>query len=307
VFTVTAARRAFSLVELLAVLVLAALVAGMAVATIVRQQQFYRASAELLTAREGVRDAMEVLTADIRGASDADTVRLRADSAIELFTAIGGSVVCQIMGNEIGLPPSNASGNLLSSFLTDPDTGDVALFYVDSAGGARHWTRYRVASFASRSAASSCTGSSFSSDAERASGARAFAVTVTTTLSPGVHEGTPVRFIRRVRYSLYRASDGNSYLGYRRCNADGPSVCGGIQPVSGPYRAYSRDVHATGLLFEYFGAGGGPLDVTASNGLRRVLITARSRSEQQNPFRSRDKTIADSGTVSIALRNVARQ
>jgi hypothetical protein len=215
-------------------------------------------------------------------------------------------VVCQTIGNEIGLPPSHALGNSLGSFLTDPDTGDIALFYTDSAGAPRHWTRYRVASFASRSAASSCTGSRFSSDAERASRARAFAVTVTPSLSPGVHEGTPVRFLRRVRYSLYHASDGKSYLGYRRCNADGPSVCGGIQPVSGPYRAYSRDVHATGLLFEYFGASGEPLDATASHGLARVVITARSQSEQQNPFRSRDKTIADSGMVSIALRNVAR-
>jgi prepilin-type N-terminal cleavage/methylation domain-containing protein len=301
-------RRGFSLVELIAVVALAGLVAGMAVATIMRQQQFYRASSELLAAREGVRDAMEVLTADIRGASGADTVRLRADSAIELFTAIGGSVVCQITGNEIGLPPSHPSGNSLSSFLTDPDTGDIAVFYADSADAGRWWRRYRVASFASRSAASSCAGSSLSNDAERASGARAFALTLTTTLSPEVHAGTPVRFIRRGRYSLYRASDGNSYLGYRRCNADGPSVCGGIQPVSGPYRAYSRDARATGLLFEYFGAHGELLDATASSlGVARVVITARSESEQRNPFRSRDKTIQDSGTVSIALRNAARE
>jgi prepilin-type N-terminal cleavage/methylation domain-containing protein len=306
---VTAARPAFSLVELIAVVAIAGLVAGMAVATITRQQQFYRASAELLAAREGVRDAMEVLTADIRGASGADTIRLRADSAIELFATIGASVVCQIAGNEIGLPPSHPAGNSLSSFLVEPDTGDLALFYIDTARAGNRWTRYRIASFASRSAASGCgTASKFSSDAERAAGAREFTLTVATPLAPSVKPGAPIRFIRRVRYSLYRASDGHSYLGYRRCNAIGASVCGSIQPVSGPYRRYSPDTHATGLLFEYFGVSGAPLNAAASvMDLGRVVITARSESEQRNPFRSRDGTIADSGTVSVALRNAARQ
>jgi prepilin-type N-terminal cleavage/methylation domain-containing protein len=309
VCTVTPARPGFSLVELIAVVAIAGLAAGMAVATITRQQRFYRASAELLAAREGVRDAMEVLTTDIRGASDADTIRLHADSAIELFAAIGGSVVCQIAGNEVGLPPSHPGGNSLSSFLTDPDTGDLAVFYIDSADAGRRWTRYRIASFASRSAALGCgSASSFSTEMERASGARAFSLTVGATLPPTVKPGTPVRFIRRVRYSLYRASDGNSYLGYRRCNAPGPPVCGAIQPVSGPYRGYSRDTHATGLLFEYFGASGESVDAIASAmDLGRVVIMARSQSEQRNPFRSRDGSIADSGTVSVALRNTARQ
>jgi prepilin-type N-terminal cleavage/methylation domain-containing protein len=303
-----AARRAFSLLELVVVVALAGLVAQIAVATITRQQQFYRASAEFLAAREGVRDAMEVLAADIRGSSGADTLRVRADSAIELFAAIGGSVVCQIAGSEIGLPPSHASGNSLSSFLTEPDTGDIALFYVDSADSGRHWARYRVASFASHSGASSCRAAGFSTEAELASGARTFTLTVPTTLSPAVREGTAVRFIRRARYSLYRASDGNSYLGYRRCNADGPSACAGIQPVSGPYRAYSRDAHTTGLLFEYFGARGELLDATTSSvDVARVVITARSESRQQNPFRSRADPIGDSGTISIALRNGARR
>ncbi|HEX2692526.1 MAG TPA: type II secretion system protein [Gemmatimonadaceae bacterium] len=301
-------RRAFSLVELIAVIALAGLVAAMAVATISRQQQFYRASAELILAREGVRDAMEVLTTDIRGASTTDTLRVHVDSAIELFAPIGGSVVCQIRGNEIGLPPSHPFGNSFSSFLTEPDTGDIALFYVDSADVAPRWTRYRVASFASSSAATTCATSSFSSDAERASGARSFALSVATALSPAVQVGTPVRFIRRARYSLYRASDGNSYLGYRRCNADGPSVCGAIQPVSGPYRAYSPDPRATGLLFEYFGTRGELLGPTASSlDLARVVIIARSKSGQGSVYGSRAGTLADSGTVSIALRNLARQ
>jgi len=37
---------------------------------------------------------------DIRGLSSADTVRLMADSAIELFASIGSSVVCQTVGRQ---------------------------------------------------------------------------------------------------------------------------------------------------------------------------------------------------------------
>ncbi len=307
--TVIAPRRGFALVELIAVVVLAGLVATMAVATITRQQRFYRASAELNAAREGVRDAMEILSADIRGASVSDTVRLRADSAIEVFAAIGLSVVCQTAGTEVGLAPSHPSGNSLSAFLTDPDTGDIALFYVDSAGGKERWARYRVASFASRATGSMCPAASgFSTETDPSSGSRDFALTVTGTLLTAIRPGTPVRFIRRVRYSLYRAADGKSYLGYRRCNAVGPSVCGGVQPISGPYRAYSSDTRATGLLFEYLDARGAPLGAAASSmGLARVVITARSESEQRNPFSQRSGTIADSGTVSVALRNDSRQ
>jgi prepilin-type N-terminal cleavage/methylation domain-containing protein len=301
---VTSRRRAFALIELIMAIALAGLVAALAVATITRQQRFYRATGELRAARENVRDAMEILSADIRGASVSDTVRLRADSAIELFAAIGVSVVCEARDGEVGLPPSHSAGNSLSAFLTEPDTGDIALFYVDSAGG--QWKRYRINSFASRSSGSECTaGSVFASDAGSAA---EFALAVATPLSEAIKPGTPVRFIRRVRYSLYRAGDGDSYLGYRRCNAVGASVCGGIQPISGPYREYSPDPHNTGLLFEYFDARGAQLPLTASPSLlARVIITARSASDERNPFSSHVANISDSATISIGLRNGARE
>lgn len=304
----SAPRSGFSLVELIAVLALSGLVASMAVATITRQQRFYRSSAELRSAREGVRDAMEILVADIRGSSTADTIRLRADSAIELFAAIGSSFVCGATGNTVGLPASHASGNSLSSFLLDPDTGDVALFYVDSASEGGHWRRYAIASFASRSPGTSCPfPSPFFAASDVSTGARGFSVTVATPLSAAVRSGTPVRFIRRVRYSLYRAADGKSYLGYRRCNAFGASVCDAIQPISGPYRSYSGDAGVTGLLFEYFDAHGGRLTANSpSEDLARVVITARSEGNEGNPFSSRSGRIADSGRVAIAVRNLSR-
>ena len=287
------------------VIALAGLVGGTIVATIGRQQRFYRDASELLYVREGVRDAMEVVSADLRGTSVADTVRLAADSAIEFFATIGASVLCQIVANDVGLPAEHSSGNSLSAFLTEPDTGDLALFHVDSAGANERWEPRRISGFVAQSLASSCSPASrLSQQSELDAGAKGFVVTVTTPVGGDVKPGAVVRFIRRARYSLYRASSGDWYLGYRRCNAIGPSECGGVQPVSGPYRAYNRDPRATGLLFEYFDAAGQALDVAAAPlALARVDVTARSESEQQlpggAPFARR---IADSATVSVAIK-----
>jgi hypothetical protein len=291
------------------VIALAGLVGGTIVGTITRQQRFYRGASELLYVRESVRDAMEVLSTDIRRTSVADTVRLAADSAIEFFATIGASVVCQIVANDVGLPAAHASGNSLSAFLAAPDTGDLALFHIEPGVGNERWERHRISGFAPQSLASSCPPRSrLSQQSDLGVGATGFLVTLTTPLGGDVKPGGVVRFIRRARYSLYRASDGDWYLGYRRCNAIGPSACGAVQPVSGPYRAYNRDPPLTGLLFEYFDAAGQALDAAAAPlALARVDVTARSESENQLPGGSPiARRIADSATISIAVRKGAQ-
>jgi len=294
-----------SLAELVVVIALAGIVGGTILTTITRQQRFYRGASELLAVREGVRDAMEVLSADVRATSVADTVRLAADSAIELFATIGASVVCQINGNEIGLPSAHSSGNSLTAFRAEPDTGDLALVYVDSAGTSERWERRRISGVVHRSLASSCPPTSrLSQQSDVDAGLTGVVLTLNTPLGNDVSAGAVVRFLRRERYSLYRASDGDWYLGYRRCNAIGTAACGTVQPVSGPYRPYSRDPRVTGLLFEYFDAAGQQLDVAADPlALARVDVTARSESGHVlpagGPFARR---LADSATTSLAIR-----
>ncbi len=285
-------RHGFSLLELVVVLVMLGLVGSTIGSLLLRQQRFYRAASELLYAREGVRDALEVLATDIRGIAVADTVRLLADSAIEVFSGIGSSVVCERTSDtELGLPRNFGSGNTLTSLLTDPDSGDLALVYRDSALDGTNWERHRITGFATRTAAATCPG---------------FHLTLAAPLSSDIHTGAPVRFIRRGRYSLYRASDGEWYLGYRHCNALGISACGSIQPLSGPYRAYSSDAGVTGLLFEYFDARGERLTAASSPlELARVDVTTRAASRQRIIVEQNATNPGDSGTVSIAIRNRA--
>ncbi len=301
-------RTGFSLAELLVAMAIAGLCGSAIAVTLNRQQRFYRGAAELHYARENVRDAMEVLSTDIRGMSVTDTVVLRADSAIEFFANIGSSVVCQISGDEAGLPSARSSASSLSAFLVEPDTGDIVVFYARFGSGAGVWKQHRIAGFGARALTSSCPAASgMSQQAEIDAEGKGFVVTLAAPLESGITVGSPVRFLRRARYSLYYASDGRWYLGYRRCNAVGASACGAIQPVSGPYRAYSADPDASGLLFEYFDATGQSLAPASSQlALARVDITARSESAHQIPFGIRSNKISDSATVSLAIRNVAR-
>jgi hypothetical protein len=273
---------------------------------LVRQQRFYRGAGELLYAREGVRDAIDVLETDLRGIASADTVRLLADSAVEMFTSIGGSVLCQASSDtQLGLAPATANGTSLGFFASQPDTGDLALFYRATATDSVAWERHRIAGFDARSLATTCPPTSgFSSATDVAAGAEGYELSLETHLSASVRPGAAVRFIRRGRYSLYRASDGEWYLGYRRCNAIGASECGGIQPLSGPYRAYSRDRKATGLLFEYFDDHGSQLTSASSpRALSRIDVTVRAESKQQLLIEGHPSRPADSAQVSIAVRN----
>jgi prepilin-type N-terminal cleavage/methylation domain-containing protein len=295
----------FTLIELAVVLSIVGIIGSAIGITMIRQQRFYRSASELLYARASVRDAMELLAADIRGMAVADTVRLLADSAVEMFVSIGSSVVCQRRDDfEIGLPTESPGGNTMTSLLTTPDSGDLALFYRDSAENGSRWERHRISRLTSSSPGASCPeGTAFHASGNGAGG-KGLVVTLSDPLSGDVTVGAPVRFTRRGRYSLYRSANGDWYLGYRRCNAIGESVCGAIQPLSGPYRGYSSDPQSTGLRFEYFDAAGSPLEASGSPlVLARVAVTARTESRHRLVIEGRARTAADSGTLSITVRN----
>jgi hypothetical protein len=217
--------------------------------------------------------------------------------------------VCQgTSGTTIGLPSSARRGNTLTSFLTQPDTGDIAAFLRDSTEGGSDWERHRIASFAAHALPTTCPASSGSQhQSEMDAGATGYALNLAIPLSSHVRPWAPVRFIRRGRYSFYRASDGSWYLGYRRCNAVGPSACGAIQPLSGPYRDYSSNPGRTGLLFEYFDGSGTRLSADGSPlTLARIDITARAESRQRIQVEGRVYRPSDSATVAIAIRNRSR-
>jgi prepilin-type N-terminal cleavage/methylation domain-containing protein len=294
----------FSLLEITVVLAIVGILGSTVGLLLMRQQRFYRGTSELIATRQSVRDAIDVFTTDVRGMSIADTARLLTDSAMEFFSTGGSSVVCEVAApSVVGLAPASPSASTLTSFATQPDSGDLAVFYVDSPPPTPRWYRYRIIAFNARAVSTTCPASSgFASDADVAGGAKAYAVSLDAPLAAAVRPGSPVRFIRRGRYSLYRAADGEWYLGYRRCNAIGTSVCGSIQPLSGPYQSYSADAKQSGLVLEYFDRAGSDAR-SAPLSLARVDVTARAVSRQSLLVEGRRWTPSDSAHVSVALRN----
>ena len=296
----------FTLVEMLIALVLALIVGGVIIALLNRQQRLYRGLMDIMDVRTRVHDASDILVADLRSTSVmGDTIRLAADTAIELFSAIGASTLCSTpSGAWLTLPPDTlANGNTLTAWLSVPDTGDEVLIFHDSTARSpiREWERFRVLDVRRASVVLACPPSSgFTTAADVAAGASGYVVTLSAPPSTAIRAGAPVRFVRRGRYSVYRASDGLWYLGYRRCDPAGAG-CEIVQPVSGPYDGSG----ALPIAFRYYRSDGSELMVSGpTTDVVRVDIIARARSTAvlQIPGFPR-ASFSDSGVASVAFRN----
>ncbi|MGI8619647.1 MAG: prepilin-type N-terminal cleavage/methylation domain-containing protein [Gemmatimonadaceae bacterium] len=304
----TGRRSGFTLIELLIAIALLAIVGGAIGEGLRRQQRVFRSIALMVAARGDVRDAAEVLAADLSTASPLDTLPLARDSAVEFFSAIGASVSCDSApGYMMRIPPEElASGLLLTSLLATPDSGDILLIYNDDSAataGEPRWDRHTIAAVSSQAAATACPASTGFTTAGDAT-APAYIVTLRSAASSGLRRGAPVRILRRGRYSLYRSSDSRWYLGNRRCNALGSSVCGVIQPLSGPYAGYSG-AGQSGVAYRYFDAAGVSLSsLDAPSRVARVDIAIRARSSMPIYLGGvRSAQYMDSTSISIALRN----
>jgi len=302
-------RRGFSLAELLVATAIAGGVTAAMTLTVVRQQRFFSSANEIISVRSQLRDAADVLASDIRGASVTSFgLPAMTDTAIELYTTIATSVACGApVGGVIGLPPAAlVTGHTLTSILAQPDTGDIALLY---AADSARWESYRIAAFSVRSLTTSCPASSgFTTPGDNFLGATGFSLTLASTPGPGVRKGALLRFLRPARYSLYKSSDNEWYLGYRRCSVSNPFSCASIQPVSGPYRAYKGAGSPSGIAFRYYDRDGGELkSVAQSQAVARVDIVLRGETSGAIALAGDSRrTWRDSVVVSVSPRNRTR-
>lgn len=296
-----AARTGYTLAELVIALALLGLLVTLMMNTLMAHQKVFRAFRERILLSEQLRDGQLSLLSDIRGtAVRADTLRLLTDSAFEFFSTIGSSVVCASSAQVISLVPAGlANGIMLSSIPVAPDTGDFLAGYsnIDSISGARRWIRFRISAVATAPASSACpvtSGFTAPADAQKLA-YRIWLASSAISLSPGA----PVRFLRRARYSLYRSSDGEWYLGYKRCNTITPG-CSSVQPVSGPYLPYSSS-NGGGLRFRYLDSIGAPVPSTRPLDVASVEITIRG---QLDPAGRVSGSSLDSIFVLVTPRNV---
>lgn len=300
-------RTGFALPELMIAVIVLTVVGGSVYNGLRRQQQVFRSIAAMVAVRGDVRDAAEVLAADLSTVSPLDTLPVARDSAVEMYSTIAATVSCDSAPTyTIRIPPEKMERRLLlTTLLATPDSGDVLLLYIDDSAatlGAPRWERHTIAAVGSQPSGSSCppaTGFTTAGDAT----APALVFTLRGPAGSGVRAGAPIRVLRRNRYSLYRSSDSRWYLGSRRCNAFGPSACNVVQPVSGPYAGYSA-AGESGLSLRFFDGQNVLLSSSAAKThAARIELAVRARSDAWlHPGRA-GLPFRDSASMSVALRN----
>lgn len=298
----TASRRrrrpaGFSLVELLVVLVLMSVVVGGLMSVLVRQQRFYRGTADLVETRSQIRQAAGIIPSDLRGVSTigGDIISM-SDTSLHFWATIGSAVTCVWAASSVVVPPLVLSNNnTLASFTTTPQAGDTVFIYDDGLTEAAVDDRWRAYGLTSGPATSSASCTQLTGLADLTTPRYSF--NVDRTIEPTtLLVGAPMRFVRRTQYSLYLAIDGSWYLGYCSPNCGG----GNPQPIAGPF--LPGDGGSAGVSFSYQNEAGAVTAIPAN--VAQVSIVVRGKTRGVVDLGGYKNTnVGDSLRFIVAIRN----
>lgn len=292
-------RRGFSLVELIVILALSTIVMGGLTSVLVRQQRFYRGTTDLIETRSQIRQAAGIIPSDLRGVSTigGDILEI-SDTSMVFWATIGQGVTCLgVPGSySISVPPLTlANGNTLASFTSTPAAGDTVYVYQDGATEAAvddHWKAYGITGAPSSSTVP-CAIPALTGVVDLNTPRQTFPLA--TPLDLDITPGTPLRFVRRTRYTLYKAADNAWYLGY--CS---PACVGAPQPIAGPF--LSGGGASKGVSFSYQNEAGAVTAVPAS--VAQVSIVVRGQTRGTVDMGGYKNTyVGDSLRFSVAIRN----
>jgi hypothetical protein len=213
-----------------------------------------------------LREAEQALVADLESAVP-DSIVIRGDTAVDLHTLVGTSVVCAAAAGAIILPGAAATNRRipLTVWRQPVEPGDVALAW-DSAGAAWRWAAIDSVRAAADGAGCATT-SGFRAAADSVARIPAWRLRVMFAQPPA--PGTPLQVVRAVRWTTVRGSDRQWALSQRRCPG---GVCGTSQPATGPLAAPAD----SGLRFARDGAlVVVTLTVTAGGPRTRLVVAPR--------------------------------
>jgi prepilin-type N-terminal cleavage/methylation domain-containing protein len=310
----TGTRRGLTLAELLVTVVLLSIVSAGIVTFMLRQSRFYRSTDQLMQTRGQIRQAAGVLPNDLRGISSADNdIYAMTDTSLEFRAVFGASVVCANQGGKtpyITIPPTKlAKQSVLTSWVQKPVVGDSLAVYVEGATTAANddsWSVHEITTITGVTGDLS-TGCASSTKLTQASdlvaGNPSYKISLSPTQATTVNTGAAIRFFRKVHYSLYKDTDLQWYLGFYDCLPGRTPVCATIQPVAGPFPAYSGASPGTsGLQFLYYDSTGTITSVR--NQVTRISFVIRAVGNSTIQLAGGSPTtFADSLRVEVALRN----
>ena len=299
----TPARAAFTLPELLVAMTLLVIVGGTLGTMLTSQYRMFNRTQGATQMQRDLRTGLGLLPLDLRAASRAagDITALQ-DSAIQLRATIGSSIVCVRPAlNTLDLPPLMAARNALTQWHTTPMPGDTVLVYDDgnrTGPEDDQWLVYALVDL-TPAPASSCAGAPFTDPVlDPPASKPRWRLTLNGNPPVTTVAGAPVRFLRSVRYSLFRPNGGDAwYLGYREYLTGG---WGATEPIAGPFEAASGP--RVGIRFTYFDTLGAALAAPTGQNVGRVDLTFRARALIRGGTRD-PIVLRDSVAVRVALRN----
>lgn len=245
-------RRGATLAELIVAMVMLGIIGAATAGALTQQERVRSRIAVRLAAEAQLREAVAPVMADLGAASpaagDFDGAPPR-DTMFELRATIGEGYAC-------GIDPSDARGLIVRPLgrlrNRTPAAGDVAWGY--------HAPGWASATVDGVSAASASAPGCAASDAESG---LPFRIALASPIV--LVAGSPLRFTRRLRYNLYLAGDGQTYLGLREWSVV-TGTFAGVQPVAGPF-----DAEASRFL--YYDSLGTELPSGAASGHMLASVT----------------------------------
>ena len=302
-------RAGFTLIELVIAMVLMSLVGGAIVKLLLQQQRFYNSTSDLIQTRQQIRQAAAMLPSDLRGISSVGgDISSMSDSALEFRSAFGGSVVCVNAGGTLStVPRVLASGATMTNWITTPVVGDSLAVYNNGASLAvtgQGWLFYRITAVTpvTTNAANGCpnaTGLTRAGDITAANPSLQLGLTPAAPNTIAV--GAAIRFLRHVRYRIYRETDNQWYLGFYNCLFGQVPVCKTTQPIAGPFQPYATN-GTSGVQFAYYDVNG----VVTANPLQvaRISLVVRGQSTGLVNLAGAGGTVFhDSLRIEVGLRN----
>src|SRR6185503_4307029 len=220
------------------------------------------------------------------------------DTAVEFRSVIANAVVCDTTASSLVLAPVATTVTTLASIAQPIEANDTAwVLSLDDSGPT--WMPARVTGVGT-AAPGACPSPAPALDATQRSLAR---VSLTLSTRPSSPLGMPVRVTRPVRYSLYKASDNDWYVGQRDWNNSSLRL-NTIQPVAGPFLSAAQ----SGLRFTYLDTTGTVLSTPVADSRAIALIRVDVRGETQHVHRALGAAgvaarARDSATAFVFMRN----
>ena len=285
-------RGGFTMIELLIVVSLLGIIGSLLTTILVRQQRFHRAVTSVADSRARMRDIATIMPTDLRSISTAGKDLLAiSDTSVQFRAFVGASIMCRYAAaTVIELPPKVlASGNVLTAWINPPEPDDIAFLYDEGTVGGNaddSWSPVTITDTASSTNMLWCPSTNVPAYTKAAdNNARRYQITLATAPDPArVGVGSPIRFAREVRYSIYRADDDQWYVGYQRCTPNAtynqPGTCGSREVLAGPVVAGSADTLTSGLFFVFYNKAGTRLtSLATTDTIARVGVGIRTSAE----------------------------